>query len=60
MSDAAFTATYIAIKPMKTQPCVRIELEVPIERAQSVIDALGWPRPGETVHVAVARLVEQP
>ena len=59
MNDtAAFEAVYVGFRPMKTQPVVKIELEVPIEKAQAVIDALGWPRPGETTWVAVARLVD--
>jgi hypothetical protein len=57
MQDAAaFHAVFVTFRPMKTQPVLKIELEVPIERAEQVTAALGWPKPGESVHVAVARL----
>lgn len=53
---AAFEATVVTFKPMKTQPVLRIELEVPIEIADLVTKVLGWPKPGESTHVAVARV----
>lgn len=57
MSDAVFQAMYVSMRPMKTQPVVQVMLEVPIENAQAVIDALGWPPPpGECTWVAVARI----
>lgn len=56
-NPAAFTATYVTLRFMKTAPVVKIELEVPREAAQLVIDAIGMPpAPGNSVHVAVARL----
>lgn len=46
-------------KPMVSQPYMQIILQVPAERAQEVIKTLGYPIPGESIWVAVARLIEE-
>lgn len=47
-------------KGMVTQPYLQIILQVPSEQAQEVIKTLGYPTPGGSIWVGVARLKDEP
>jgi hypothetical protein len=55
MPPAAFLAEFIGFKPMETKPTITIKLEIPMEAGNEMLSVLGWPRPGESVWVAVAK-----
>jgi hypothetical protein len=57
MTDAAVIAgTFADLKTVKTRSVVQMIVEVPIESAGQVVEAFGFPQPGNEVPVAVARL----
>ena len=57
MSEAAFQATYSDFKLVRSRKCVQIVLEVPLEKANIALTALGgMPDPAAEKWVAVARL----
>ena len=56
MTKAVIQGTYADIKNVKTRSVVQIVIEVPIEQAGLIQQALGWPQPGSEIRVAVARL----
>lgn len=55
----AIKARLLPYKPLISQPYLRIQLEVPIEQADEVTRAFGWPAPGKEIWVAVAKLVTE-
>lgn len=55
---AAIAGTFADLKSVKTRSIVQLVIEVPIEQAEAVIRAFGYPQPGHEIPVAVARLVE--
>ena len=57
MADhAAIQGTFADLKSVKTRSVVQMVIEIPIERAEQVIKAFGFPQPGAEIAVAVARL----
>ena len=60
MNAAVIAGTFADLKTVKTRGVVQLVVEVPIERAASVVEAFGFPQPGEEIPVAVARLVASP
>jgi hypothetical protein len=48
--------TFADLKTVKTRSVVQMVIEVPIEQGAQIVSAFGFPRPGEEVPVAVARL----
>ena len=57
MTDkAVIQGTFADLKTVKTRSVVQMVIEIPIEHGAMIIDAFGFPRPGEEVPVAVARL----
>jgi hypothetical protein len=57
---AVVSGEYITFKHVKTRKMVILEIEVPEEQFQHVINTLGMPIGGESKHVAVALLTDQP
>ena len=57
---AAIAGTFADLRTVKTRGVVQLVIEVPIEQGAKVVEAFGFPQPGQEVPVAVARLVEQP
>jgi hypothetical protein len=53
---AVITGTFADLKLVKTRSTVQVIIECPIEQAKQVTDLLGFPLPGQEIHVAVARL----
>ena len=53
---AAISGTYADFKLVKTRSVAQIVVEVPIERAETIIAAFGFPVPGSEIHLAVARI----
>jgi hypothetical protein len=53
---AAIMASYADFKIIKTRQVCQMILEVPLERAESVVAAFGLPQPAKETYVAVARL----
>lgn len=53
---AAIAGTFSDLKTVKTRSVVQMIIEVPIEHGEQIIAAFGFPRPGDEVPVAVARL----
>jgi len=53
---AAITATLVDVRNIAAHKCVRLEVHVPVEQAQKVMEAFGWPTMADPVHVALARL----
>ncbi len=53
---AAIAGTFADLKTVKTRSVVQMIIEVPIEHGEQIIAAFGFPRPGDEVPVAVARL----
>ncbi len=53
---AAICGTFSDLKTVKTRSVVQMIIEVPIEHGEQIIAAFGFPRPGDEVPVAVARL----
>lgn len=51
-------AELIGYKTLQTKKTLQILMEVPLEHAQNVTEALGWPYPGESIWVGVARIKE--
>lgn len=56
---AAIQGTFADLKSVKTRSVVQMVVEIPIEQAEQVIKAFGFPQPGAEVMVAVARLVPE-
>lgn len=56
VEPAAIAGTFSDLKTVKTRSVVQMIIEVPIERGAEIIAAFGFPRPGDEVPVAVARL----
>lgn len=57
---AAIAGTFADLKSVKTRSVVQLVIEVPIEQAEAVIRAFGYPQPGHEIPVAVARLLDIP
>lgn len=55
----AIKAELSQYKPLRSRPYMQIILEVPAEQAQYVIKHLGWPMPGQSIWVGVARLNDE-
>ncbi len=55
-APAAIVGTFSDLKTVKTRSVVQMIIEVPIEHGEQIIAAFGFPRPGDEVPVAVARL----
>lgn len=55
-APAAITATLVDVRNIAAHKCVRLEVHVPVEQAQKVMEAFGWPTMADPVHVALARL----
>lgn len=60
MTDAVFQGEYTDLRLVKTRNVYVAHIEVPAEQIDSVIAAVGLPKPGASVWVAVARLVVKP
>lgn len=56
MEHAAIQATFATYKFIQSRRVMQIILEVPMEHASHVTQALGYPMPGVSTWVAVARL----
>ena len=56
MEHAAIQGTFADLKSVKTRSVVQMVVEIPIEQAEQVIKAFGFPQPGAEIAVAVARL----
>lgn len=61
MTDAAvLSAIYTEWKMVKTRSALVLCFEVPLEQQALVQAVLGTPLQGESIHVAIARLKEEP
>ncbi len=58
--DAVIKAVFPTYRPVPSRNCLQLVLEVPLEQQEQVFGALGFPIPGETIWVAVARLTQNP
>ena len=56
MDKAVIQGTFADLKSVKTRSVVQMVVEIPIEQAEQVIKAFGFPQPGAEIAVAVARL----
>src|SRR5689334_3898132 len=56
MSAAAIAGVFSDYKLVRTRSVVQIIVEVPVEQQADVFAALGYPMPGQEIHVAVARM----
>jgi hypothetical protein len=56
MTQAAFKATYSDLRFVKSRKVAQIVLELPIEQADSFIQAFGSPNPASETWCAIARL----
>lgn len=57
-ADAVLSGSYAGFRLVKTRRVVVVEVEVPIEALQRVLDVLGTPDPASETPVAIARLQE--
>jgi len=60
MTDAVITGTYSDFKLIKTRQVAQIIIEVPLEKAEHVINIFGVPKPNEEKWVAVAHMRTEP
>ena len=58
MTEAVLSGSYAGFRLVKTRRVVVVEVEVPIEALQRVLDVLGTPDPATETPVAIARLTE--
>ena len=56
MEHIAIQGTFADLKSVKTRSVVQMVVEIPIEQAEAVVKAFGFPQPGAEIAVAVARL----
>lgn len=56
MEHAAIQGTFADLKSVKTRSVVQMVVEIPIEQAEQIVRAFGFPQPGAEIAVAVARL----
>ena len=56
MEHIAIQGTFADLKSVKTRSVVQMVVEIPIEQAEQVVKAFGFPQPGAEIAVAVARL----
>ena len=56
MEHAAIQGTFADLKSVKTRSVVQMVIEIPIEQAEQVVKAFGFPQPGAEIAVAVARM----
>ena len=56
MDKAVIQGTFADLKSVKTRSVVQMVVEIPIEQAEQVVKAFGFPQPGAEIAVAVARL----
>lgn len=56
MTDLAIKADFVDTRRVKSRGVLQIIVEVDIEREQSVMETLGWPKPAVSLPVAIARL----
>jgi hypothetical protein len=54
--EAAFRATFCNLKNIAGRKVMQVICEVPVEQADVVLDALGWPDPANPRWVAIALL----
>lgn len=55
-ANAVVAGTYSDLKLIRTRSTVQMIIEMPIERAEELVQKFGIPQPGQEIHVAVARL----
>lgn len=60
MTDAVITGTYSDFKLIKTRQVAQMIIEVPLEKAEHVINIFGVPKPNEEKWVAVAHMRTEP
>lgn len=53
---AAISASLVDVRNIAAHKCVRLEIHVPAEQANQVLEAFGWPTAVDPVPVAIARL----
>lgn len=56
MDELCIYGTFADLKSVKTRSVVQMVIEIPIEQAERVVSAFGFPQPGAEIAVAVARL----
>ena len=56
IDKAVIQGTFADLKSVKTRSVVQMVIEIPIEQAEQIIKAFGFPQPGAEIAVAVARL----
>lgn len=59
-APAVIGGVFSDLRSVKTRSVVQLVIEVPIEQAEAVIRAFGYPQPGHEIPVAVARLLDAP
>lgn len=55
-ANAIVDGCYADLKLVKTRSVCQMVIEIPIERAEELVQKFGIPQPGQEIHVAVARL----
>ena len=53
---AAIQGNYSDLKTVKTRSVAQMIIEVPIEQGEEIVRIFGFPRPGQEIPVAIARL----
>lgn len=53
---AAIAGVYADLKTVKTRSVCQVIIEIPIEHGKDIVDAFGFPQPGNEVNVAIARI----
>ena len=53
---AAISASLVDVRNIAAHKCVRLEIHVPVEQANQVFEAFGWPTAVDPIPVAIARL----
>lgn len=57
-ANAVVSGVFADLKTVRTRSIVQMVIEIPVERAEEVVQMFGFPQPGAEVPVAVARLVQ--
>lgn len=59
-APAAIAGTFSDYRLVKSRGVLQLVVEIPVEQQSQAFDALGYPMPGQEIHVALARLAVPP
>jgi hypothetical protein len=60
MTDAVIQADFSDFRQVKSRKVAQLIFEIPLEALPQAMERLGWPKPGESLPVAIARLAVAP